>query len=78
MFKVVARFPPGQPDAFNLSAPGDPSGGCGALVSPIPVTPLLSVPLHPPTERAALTDQGAAIGWVRSWSAFTAAPYAVA
>lgn len=39
-----------------------------AAVGPLPV-PLLSLPLHPPTERAALADQSGAIGWVRSWSA---------
>jgi len=30
---------------------------------------LLEIVLHPPTERAALDDQGAAIAWVRAWRA---------
>lgn len=32
---------------------------------------LLEIVLHPPTERAALDDQGAAIAWVRAWRAVT-------
>ncbi len=30
---------------------------------------VLEIPLHPPTEREALTDQTAAIAWVRAWQA---------
>lgn len=32
-----------------------------------PSAPAFSMPLHPPTERAALADQAATIAWVRSW-----------
>jgi hypothetical protein len=33
----------------------------------LPVGPVLDLPLHPPTEAAALTNGAAAIGWVTSW-----------
>lgn len=40
--------------------------------------PLVDLPLHPPTERRALADQGAAISWVRAWERFSDVPGAVA
>ncbi|WP_262107549.1 Wadjet anti-phage system protein JetD domain-containing protein [Arthrobacter sp. Marseille-P9274] len=31
-------------------------------------SPLLGMPLHPPTERQALADQGSTVAWVKSWT----------
>lgn len=49
------------------------SAGVGSREIPVevprPAGPLMSLPLHPPTEGAALADQSAAVSWVRSWSA---------
>ncbi|GAA4039946.1 DUF2220 family protein [Arthrobacter methylotrophus] len=33
-----------------------------------PFAPALALPLHPPTERTALSDQVTAVAWVRSWA----------
>lgn len=70
---------PVTPDAARATARAKYDRLAGTWAAAVSLdTPLLSVPLHPPTERAALADQGAAIAWVRSWSAFAAVPDAVA
>ncbi|GAA3327543.1 Wadjet anti-phage system protein JetD domain-containing protein [Paeniglutamicibacter sulfureus] len=70
---------PVTPDAARAAARTKYDRHAGTWAAALSLdTPLLSIPLHSPTERAALADQGAAIGWVRSWSAFAVAPYAVA
>lgn len=40
-----------------------------------PPTPAFSMPLHPPTERAALADQAASIDWARSWQGIEGAEW---
>ncbi|WP_422933368.1 Wadjet anti-phage system protein JetD domain-containing protein [Sinomonas sp. P47F7] len=39
----------------------------GAWAVDCPHAPAFVLPLHPPTERAALADQAGAVAWVRSW-----------
>jgi len=44
--------------------------GASFAAAATPGVPTAVVALHPPTERAALADQAAAIAWARSWQGF--------